>query len=182
MFKQKQILILTVVLFVSSGIALTAKAQSPTGPEVAGAANSVELDRRNTSLPIDERSIQIGTYYSKSGKVGRILKERLKTTFEDGMRISDVRVEKQGEKFYLIRKGKAGKVSRISRTLLTLSEDGALFIQTGGTTESCTGDPCSNCEFDKNGGCYCSYNQTGMLLGTCKHSISRTIDTIKDPK
>jgi hypothetical protein len=135
--------------------------------------------QRNPAQPVDEKPVQIATYNSRSGKVERFRKERLRAAFADGMQISDARVEKQGEKFYLIRKGNAGKVSRISRTPLTLSDDGALFIQVGGTTESCTGDPCSRCEFDNNGGCFCSYNQTGAMLGTCKHSISRSLDTVK---
>ena len=49
MSKQKQIVVAMVVLFVFFGIALTAKGQTPTSLEVARAAKSIKLDRRNST-------------------------------------------------------------------------------------------------------------------------------------
>jgi hypothetical protein len=144
-------------------------------------AHSSAYGQSKTAQPTDEKPVQVATYSSKSKKVGKIRKDLLKTAFEDGMQISDMRVDKQGDKFYLIRKGKAGSVSRISRTQLTVSENGALFIQTGGTTESCEGNPCSECAFAFGGGCECRRNEA-MGFGACKHTIGRSIGIINSTK
>ena len=49
MFKQKQILLSTVVLVAFFGVALTAKGQTPTNAEIARTAKSIKLDARNST-------------------------------------------------------------------------------------------------------------------------------------
>ncbi len=49
MFKQKQNVIAMLVLLALCGVALTAKGQAPIGSEIARAAKSIKLDRRNST-------------------------------------------------------------------------------------------------------------------------------------
>ena len=131
--------------------------------------------------------VKIATLDVKSGKVGSVSRELLADTFDDGMPITEVRVEKMGTRHYLIREGMSGKNHRISRTLLARDpKTGGLTVEvvaTGttaamarpkwGATESCTGDPCSKCKFQgTGGGCSCA-STTDPVGARCNHTISK---------
>ena len=55
---------------------------------------------------------------------------------------------------------------------------GNLKIAGGGITETCTGNPCEQCAFAEEGGCECkrNYGTNNGFGGTCKHTISKTVE------
>ena len=136
--------------------------------------------------------VKIATFDAKSGKVANISRELLAETFEDGVPIKDVRVEKMGATYYLVREGQSGKNHRIARTrlagdpktgALTLEvyaggTSGAMARRRFGATESCTGDPCSKCGFLLSGGCSCN-SPTDPVGAHCNHTISKFYPILK---
>ena len=132
--------------------------------------------------------VVIATFDPQSDGVKEVFKKLLRETFEDGVPIVDVRVEKQGGFFYLIREGKVDGSCRISRTRLLSDENtGQIFLKKKKktVTHTCTGVECQACELiiwdlgkDKQIlGCACQVSAPGKM-GYCNHTITTTTDKL----
>src|SRR6266511_3226743 len=67
----------------------------------------------------------------------------LRKTFDDGLPISNVRIEHWQRGYMLLRQGSDGQRSRVSATELNADSNGALYLRVAGVTETCSGNPCS---------------------------------------
>ncbi|VUX54934.1 protein of unknown function [uncultured Woeseiaceae bacterium] len=121
--------------------------------------------------------IVIATYDPRSHEIEKVFQELLKETFDDGLPIIDVRVEKQVDTFFLIREGKQDSICRTSRIRLVDDRYGTLYLRISGKGETCTGNKCSQCDFSGLGGCLCIVPVTAD--GYCDHTITKVRDIIK---
>jgi len=91
--------------------------------------------------------------------------------FEDGTPVESEEMTnyKNDRTLYLVREGHTKKGDcRISRTPVDLGESGYYVMLMKKSTDTCSGNGCSHCDFASGGGCVC-VNSTN----TCSHTISR---------
>lgn len=105
-------------------------------------------------------------------------KKKFKKKFDDGTPITSFEIRRMGKSMYFVRSGRDRKRNcHIWRAKVKFTKDGqVIFMQPGGgITESCSGNPCTNCWFteppypptlDK---CFCKSNPKGI----CNHTITR---------
>ena len=67
--------------------------------------------------------------------------------------------------------GSGSVQSRLISVQLVIEGSQNLKVAAGGTTETCTGNPCSACDFLITGGCGCGDAAEGH---TCNHTITKT--------
>lgn len=109
---------------------------------------------------------------------GKLMTDIINKRFDDGTRAEKIEIVQDNEKSYLIRQGfDEEKNCHISRTEMISEEVNGMSVfmmRINGTTETCTGDRCSNCGFKEGGGCECK-----VPLGFCNHTISRNSNMIR---
>ncbi len=109
---------------------------------------------------------------------GELMTDIINDRFDDGTKAEKIELVTENEKTYLIRQGfDEEKNCHLSRTEMISEQIGrtsVFMMPMLGTTETCTGDKCSNCAFKDGGGCTCK-----VPLGFCNHTISRNTDMIR---
>jgi hypothetical protein len=133
-------------------------------------------NRGQNPLQLNRDQVEIATVNQKTPTIISVNKNLIKSEFEDGIKIKDVRVQKQGAKFYLVLEGANEKIHRISRIELSDAGDGHLTMSRMAGTESCEGVGCQKCSFADGGGCKCdepSGDRVGKPAGICNHTTTR---------
>lgn len=146
------------------------------GPPMANPATSGgTLQPKSTPAVAKAKptEVTVATYDRSTGRVGPIRRELLRATFDDGSPVKDVRVTRQGGKYFLELSGGKPNACRTDRVDLVPSGGGELRIRNNSAMNSCSGDPCSQCKFDNKPdgttGCKC-VDTTGK--GKCNHTLS----------
>ena len=112
---------------------------------------------------------------------GRVVvkREDFRTTWSDGTKLEDVQILKAPDGWKLtIRGTQPDGNCRSIRTSVTFTPDGEIQADEAAASETCTGNPCSNCEFALLGGCKCL--DLPVLQHSCNHSTSHRFDDFVD--
>jgi hypothetical protein len=128
------------------------------------------------SQPQKENPVEIASYNQRTKKITAVHRNLIINRFDDGIAVRQVRVEKQGDRFYLLLEGSNRAVRRLSRIALDDDGKGSLTLNRQAGTETCTGKSCQNCGFAAGGGCQCNEKSTstiGQSAGICEHTITR---------
>ena len=100
------------------------------------------------------------------------LPTNIRTTFKDGTPISETRIVRIGDVYYLVLSysDSTAKKCRNQYVPLTL-RNLALFVTPGTEAEECNGDPCSRCMVREHGGCFCTDAQADTR---CTHMVKKS--------
>jgi hypothetical protein len=127
--------------------------------------------------------VSIARYDPGSGAVSGFRSDWIRPAFEDGIPINEARIERLGDRFYLLLAGRraepvaAGRPSCRTQRILLSQADDALVLDRRANTETCTGVNCQHCDFAAGGGCVCKQPSTvvvGESAGRCDHTITRS--------
>lgn len=128
---------------------------------------------------LNDNRLDVGFMHPQTGKPALFM-ERLKPSFENGVQVTEVSIEKFDDKYYLLRQGKDSRGNcHNTATPVDVTPNGSIVymvrgIGSGGLNEtnSCTGNPCSSCNYWTYPVFTCACRDAGSPPGKCNHTVT----------